>query len=395
MEKKVKKFIGSIINNKKLRTLVSALIAVIVVLLLVVTAAQKLGNVTVNTMTANVKAYFMSMGSGDGFPYELDAQSLKDIEINNSNFMLLFRDKTMLLTSTAKEIMPKEHKFANPVMKTNGNHVIVYDLDSGKYRIQNVSEIVREDELKFRIMAGAVGKNGNYAVAYYGNDVQSVLDVYTASGKKAFAWNFKSELVSDIALSDNGKYVTVAAFSSTDGKISSKLYVFNIASDKYDSCFDYEGTMLLKVNYIKGENIAVLGDNMYSFIKNGKTRQNDVKFGSDMLHNYAVSEDGFSALVLSKYGSSAKSALHVYNSKNKERFSIDLDKEIKWIDCDDEYTAVLFENEVRTYNKKGKQIGSITFTGEPLQVALDSKKTYVLTSANLQCFDTKGTQKAE
>lgn len=395
MEEKVKNIVDGLKNNKKLKTLAYAVIAVIAVLLLVITAAQKLGNVTVNTMTANVKAYFMSMGSGDGFPYELDAKSVREMKLKDSNFLMLFDDKTMLLTSTAKEIMPKEHKLSNPVMKVNGSHVIIYDLDSGKYRIQNSTEIVKEEDIENRIMSGAIGKRGNYAIGTYGTDAQSELTVYSPSMSKVFGYKFKAEHISDIALSDNGKYVAVSTVYSKEGKISSKVYVFNISSEKKESCFDYDSSMILHVNYVKGENIFVTGDNIRSYIKNGKTRTDDMKFGSDSLHNYTVNADGRAALVLSRYGSSSLSGLYVYSKSNKEQFSVDLDKEVKWVDCDGKYTAVLFENEVRTYNKNGKQVGSIEFSGEPLRVAVDGKKTYVLTTANLQCYDTKGTQKAE
>lgn len=394
MEEKVKNIADGLKNNKKLKTLAYAVIAIIAVLLLVITAAQKLGNVTVNTMTANVKAYFMSMGSGDGFPYELDAKSVREMKLKDSNFLMLFDDKTMLLTSTAKEIMPKEHKYSNPVMKTNGSHVIVYDLDSGKYRIQNSTEIVREADVENRIMACAIGKNGNYAIGTYGTDAQSEMTVYSSSNKKLFDWKFNAEYISDISLSDNGKYAAVSTAYSKDGKISSKVYIFNLSSDKYDNCFNYDSSVIVNVSYVKGENISVVGDNIRSYIKNGKTKE-DMKFGSDSLHNYAIGGDGRSALVLSRYGSSSLSGLYVYSKSNKEQFSLDLDKEVKWVDCDGKYTAVLLESEVRTYNKNGKQIGNIEFSGEPLRVAVDGKKTYVLTSANLQCYDTKGTQKAE
>lgn len=395
MDVKIKKIADEIKNNKKIKTLLYAILAVVAVLLLVITAAQKLGNVTINTMTAGVKAYFMSMGSGDGFPYDIDSQSVKDMKLNNSNFLVLFDDSTMLLTSTAKEIMPKEHKYSNPVMKTNGNHVIVYDLDSGKYRIQNSSEVVSEAELPNRILAGAIGKKGNYAVATYSDEVQSEVTVYTSSNKKAFSRSFKSETVSAVSLSDNGKYVAVSTVFSKDGKMSSKVYVLNLSSGKDENCFEYDSTVVLRVDYIKGENLSVLGDNLRSYIKNGKKKTDDITFGSDTLHNYSLSQCGNSVLVLSRYGSESLSGLYLYNERNKEKFCVDLDKEIKWVDCDDKYTAVLLENEVRTYDKNGKQIGSISFTGQPLRVAVDGKKTYVLTSASLQCYDTKGSQKAE
>ena len=102
-------------RSKKILTIV---LAVAVVILIVMTAAQKLGNMTVSTFTADVKTYFMSLGSGDGYPYEISAGKVKNITVNNSNLNLLLDNKTISLTSSAKEIMPKSHTYSNPVMKS-------------------------------------------------------------------------------------------------------------------------------------------------------------------------------------------------------------------------------------------------------------------------------------
>ena len=367
-------------------------LAVAVVILIVMTAAQRLGNMTVSTFTSDVKAYFMSLGSGDGYPYEISASKVNNITVNKSNLTLLLDDKTITLTSSAKEIMPKSHTYSNPVMKTRGSKMIVFDLDSGKFRVQNGSDILHEETLDKNIMAAAIGSKGNYAVATYGKDAQSVLKVYSKNGKEKFSWEFKDERITDTDLSPNGKYVAVTAIKAQNGEMSSKLYVFNLSkADNYISCFDYNGTTLLRVNYIKGNSLVAVGDNLKSYIKNNTNRQDDVKFNSDKLHNYCVSQDGSSVLALSKYGSSSLSSLSFYNSSNKEKFTVDFDKEIRSVDTDGKYVAVLFDSEVKTFNNRGKQVGTIYFTGEPQRVVVDGRRTYILTGVNIKSYKTKGT----
>jgi hypothetical protein len=378
-------------RNKKAGFILTIVLVVAVILLVVITAAQKLGNMTITTMTSDVRAYFMSIGSGGGFPYSIKSDTVKDIKINKSNLVFLLNDKTVTLTSSAKEIMPQAHSYANPVMKTCGSKMIVYDLDSGKFRVQNGTEIVKEYELDNKIMAADIGKSGNYAVGTYDSSVQSVLTVYGKTHKEDFIWNFKTERIMDISLSDNGKYAAVATVQSNNGTINSKLYVFDFKSEQYVSCFEYNGTTLVRVNYIRSNNIVALGDNLRSYIENNTNRHDDESFNSDILHNYCVNDDGTSAIVLSKYGSTSLSSLTVYSNKNVVKFTVSFDKEMKWVDCDGKYTAVLFDNEVRTYDKSGKQIGSIMFSGEPVRVAVNGNKTYVLTSVSVKCYNTKGT----
>lgn len=364
--------------------------ALVAILLIVFTAAQSLGDITITTMFSDIKAFFQSLGAGDGYPYQIDAVSVKDIKINNSNLYILTNDKTFALNSTAKEIMPVPHTYSKPEMKSKFSRFIIYDLDSSRYRIQQNTEVEYEGEASGRIMAGAIGKKGNYALGTYGENVQSVLTAYSKKNEPIFIWNFKSERIVDIALSDNGKFAAVITVEALDGAINSKLYVFDFKSSEPVSTFDYKGTTLVKVDYIKKTDIVAIGDNLRSCILKNTERQNDQLFNSDVLSNYSVTDKGRSTLVLSRYGSSALSKIDVYSKKNKVQFTLNFEKEVIWADSDEKYTAVLFENEVKTYNKKGEELATHTFSGEPVRVAVDGKRTYVLTTSGIQCFKTKG-----
>lgn len=377
--------------NTQTKKVLSVILVIVAVLLMVFTAAQTFGKMTIRSMADGVKAYFISLGAGDGYPYDIDAYSVEDIRINNSNLHILTDTKTTVLNQTAKEIMPQEHPYSDPAMKIKESKIIVYDLGSSRYRLQNGTEITHDAEASGRITAAAIGKSGNYALGTYGSSTQSVFTAYNTKHEAVFIWNYKSERITDISLSDNGKYAAVTVIDAVNGQINSSLYVFDFKSEEYVSRFDYKDTTLVKVDYVKGNNILVLGDNIRSYIKNNTKRADDIAFGSDVLYNSCVTDKGRNAVVLSRYGSTSLSKLTVYSNKNKEQFSVSFDKEMKWVDCDEKYTAVLFEHEVRTFNKKGKQIGSIAFTGEPVRVAVDGSKTYVLTTSGLQCYDTKGT----
>lgn len=377
--------------SKQTKKVLSVILVIVAVLLMVFTAAQTFGKMTIRSMADSVKAYFISLGAGDGYPYDIDAYSVEDIRINNSNLHILTDTKTTVLNQTAKEILPQEHPYSDPAMKIKESKIIVYDLGSANYRLQNGAEITHEAEASGRITAAAIGKSGNYALGTYGTSTQSVLTVCNSKNEEIFIWNFKTERITDISLSDNGKYAAVTVIDAENGKINSSLYVFNFKSEEYVSLFEYKDTTLVKVDYVKGNNILVLGNNIRSYIKNNTDRTDDLSFGADVLYNSCVTDKGRNAVVLSRYGSSSLSKLTVYSNKNKKQFEVKFDKEMKWVDCDEKYTAVLFEHEVRTYDKKGKQIGSLSFTGEPVRVAVDGSKTYVLTTSGLQCYDTRGT----
>lgn len=379
--------------SSKAKKLLSYFFAVAVVILLVITAAQKLGNVTITTFTADVKTYFMSLGAGDGYPYEVELGTVKNIIAANSNLNVLTNDKTLVLTSSAKELQPENHSYSEPVMKAKGSRLIVYDLSSGQFRVQSSAGTTKEFELEQPITAAAISQKGCFAVATYNENAQTVLYSYSKSGEQEFTHNFGLERIIDMDISSNGKYLAAAAVSASNGEMNSKLYIINLNSDgkEYVAELDYPGTTLLKVNYVKGNNIVALGDNIRSYVKNNRERTDDRSFNSDKLNNYSVASNGSSTLLLSKYGSTSLSELTFYTNKNKEKYTQTFDREVKSISTDGSHTAVLFDGEVRTYNKKGKQVGTIYFNGDPQRVVIDGGTTYVLTSVSIKSFKTKGT----
>lgn len=379
--------------NPRFKKALIVFLIVVAVVVIGLFAAQEIGNVTINSMTDSVKAVVGNMGSGEGFPYELGADSIVDVSLNNSNLFILCGDETTVLNSTAKEINPEKLNFSNPVMKTKDAFAIVYDLDSDKFRIQNGAEIIREGKAEGKIMSAAVGRRGNYALGTYGSNVQSTLSVYNKKGEALFIWDFKSERISDISLSDSGKNAAVTTVYSSEGKISSRVYVFDFSSEKPVAKLDYDSSVLIHVDYIRNNDIVVLGDNIRSYIKDGKIRKDDQQFKTDKLNSYCVNNQGRSALVRSKYGSSSLCTLEVYSSKNKLQFTTDFDKEVKGVDCGERYTAVLFDNEIKTFDKKGREKGTIKFSGEPSRVIVSGTDVYVFTSVSIQCYNVKGNEK--
>ncbi|MBP9988027.1 MAG: hypothetical protein KBT46_00875, partial [Ruminococcus sp.] len=107
MAKKKKK------KNTKLRLFFTIIFALIVVVLVSLIAAQRLGNMTISAIASETKAYFMSFGAGDGFPYEIDSSDVKNIVVNNSNLFMLLENESKVITPTAKEIYNSEHRYTD------------------------------------------------------------------------------------------------------------------------------------------------------------------------------------------------------------------------------------------------------------------------------------------
>lgn len=375
-------------SNGKTENVLKIIMIVIVALLLTFTAAEAFGNVTVSSMSDSVKIFFSQLKPGNGYPYEVDTSKIKDIEADGSKILVLKNNSTLLISSSAKEISACEFSYDQPVMKKRGSKVLVYDRNSTSYRVQTSTSVTFEDKEDGNIQTGAIGKKGNFALGIYGDNVMSVLNVYDKNRQKIFQWDFSTERISAIALSDNGKYAAVATFSSKDAQAVSKVYVFKFDSEKYVSCTEYQASTIVELDYDDDLNITVIGDNIHSVIAANKTKTGNVDFGSDTLHRFSSTQKGTNAVLLAKYGNDLTSSLTVYSGSVK-LYSKEFDKQAKSVYCTDKYTAVLCGNTIFVYNKTGTQVSKISIKSSAQRVIICGNKVYSVANAKIECYNIK------
>lgn len=366
----------------------AAVLKIVFILFLAVTlifiAARAIGGVTLTSVVSDIKTSVSSLGSGGGYPYKTDGTEVIKAYNDSSKLFLFSSDKTLLLSKSAKVLSEIPVEYGAPAVKYNSGKALIYDRDSGKYRLQNTSEIITLKETENTITAGAVGKKGNYALATYGSGIQSVLSVFNKSDEKVFTWNFASERVTDISLSDDGKYAAVGTIVSSNAQTDSKVYVFRFDSKDYISCIDYPDSVVVSVTYVSGSDIEVVTNKQRSFISDNTAKEQDDNFGSDVLHRKSEPGSKISAVALKKYGSDSKSVVKAYKG-SKLIFSADIDNEIKSVSCSDKYVAVLSDKNVLIYNKKGEIKAEIPADISVNSIVINGKKVYMISSAEITC----------
>ena len=377
-------------SNKKsrLKPGAAAVLKVLLIIFLAVTlifiAARAIGGVTLTSVVSDIKTSVSSLGSGDGYPYKTDGAEVVKAYNDSSKLFLFSNDKTVLLSSSAKVLSEIPVEYGAPAVKYNSGKALVYDRDSGKYRLQNTSEIITQKEAENTITAGTVGKKGNYALATYGSGIQSVFSVFDKSDEQVFTWNFAAERVTDISLSDDGKYAAVGTILSSNAQTDSKVYVFRFDSKDYVSCIDYPDSIVVSVSYVSGNDIEVVTNKQRSFIADNTAKEQDDVFGSDVLHRKSEPGSKISAVALKKYGSDSKSVVKAYKG-SKLLFSADIDNEIRSVSCSDKYVAVLSDKKVLIYNKKGDVKAEIPADISVNSIVINGKKVYLISSAEITC----------
>jgi|BioPla2DNA2_1021312.scaffolds.fasta_scaffold09090_4 WD40 repeat protein len=359
-------------------TVFKTVATVFVVFLLLFLATETFGVATLSSMSDSVKSFVASLKSGEGYPYQISSSSVKNIDMMSNNVFLLTDSATISLDSTAKEVAKINHTYASPAMSIQGGRAVVYDRGGYRYMVQSRTEKLFEGETKHKILTCDMGKSGNIAVVTLEKDSCGVVTVYSNKFTKTqFKWACYSEKIVDVALSDNGKYLAVAAISAKDGEVFSKVYVFDFNYSKAVAVFDYPKTSVFDVEFSSRDTIIVMGDNLRNVIKNKTQRQEDVSFETSTLMRYSMSESGTNAVLLSEYGSANKNILKVYNKSGKEVFSKKIESAVKNIYCNANTVGVLLDDKLVMYDINGNEKEKIKSKKDSIDVLFYGRDTYI------------------
>ena len=360
-------------------------LVVFIAITLIFFAARMLGGITLTGVVENIRISISNLGAGDGYPYAVEGSGVKKAFVHSDKLFTFADDRTLLLSSSAKELSTVSVDYGAPVIDFKDGKAIVYDTDSGKLRIQTTSKVVSEMKLNNKITCGAIGAKGNFAVSSITSNNQTLFTAYSKSGEEIFKWNFAGELVTCIDLSSDGKYAVVGAIKSTDAETHSKVYVFKFDSKEYVSCFDFNQSLVVSVRYVKSHDVEVITDKGRAYIADNTTKESETDFGSNTLHDISHIDDRYTAISTLKYGSDSSVVVDVFDCDEK-LYTVDVGSSAKAVSVNERYMAVLTDSKVTVYNKKGEVKAEMSADVSASDVIVSNKKVYVVTPVEIICM---------
>lgn len=389
--KKKRRKTGISLKNAKT---IKLLAIIFVVLLLIILAAAQFGGVTFSTIGDSIRASLAGIGSGEGYPYSVNGIEISDAGMTNSDLVLVYDDAVKVLDSTAKEISNLTHKYDHPVMSSNSGRILLYDEGGTTFRVQSKTRILYEKELENIIFTGAMGKDGSVAIATTASGAESMLTVYDSNEKEVFAWKCAKEHIVSCDVSDNGKLFAVSVMGVDNGSVYSKVYIFNKRKTEVQASFEYKDSSVSSVQFLSNETLFVLGNNVCEII-NGSEVKEKVDVSVNTPSRLYISDNNTAVLVLSKYSSTTKKIIKVYNKSGTELFSQEIDGLVKSVSTDGKYVSVLTDENVQVYNTKGEAVGSADVNTDAEEVIVSSRNTYVYSLDKIEKYSSVGDNKEE
>jgi len=373
--------VRSLQNNltDKHRRVIQVVLSVLLALMLLIIAMSALQLATWASIKDGFKSFFTSLAPGKGYPYSISSDEVQCIEPLGGDLYVVTDDKALTLDTTGKVVNTAEHTYANPGLYTNGSRGILYNRGENRYRVVNRTDTVYEGSTAEgeEILTAAIGKRGNIALATRSDKATSRLTVYDNKyDDPVFVWNCADYTITSVSLSDNGDMAAVTVFGAVGAECYSKVFVFDFDYSEPVSETEYPGTALVSVRFASNKNVVAIGDNAIVFLKDLEESET-INFESSTLVAFAHGDDGDTAVVLSKYGSSNDQTLTVYTGSGKISFEESFTEPVKAVDVSDSRVGVLFRDRVEIYGTGGHQYKSREAHSDAITVYMVGKKCFL------------------
>ncbi|HCR43775.1 MAG TPA: hypothetical protein DIV41_04255, partial [Ruminococcaceae bacterium] len=260
-------------------------------------------NFTPSNVSAWVHDRVVGIGTGDGYPY-----SINDMSVLGRNFLSVDKNAVFLsdtslvvLNSTAKEIVSRQHSFASPVIKADTLHMLTYSLGGTNCRVETVGKTLRSFNADGKITAGAVSSGGRYALLTECDGYCGKLTVYTSDGKvKSYYW-FSDYYPTAVALNDDGTKAAVTGISTSNGALVSAVYILDLNSSKVSQPKGtYSENMLFDVSWDSPSAVIAVGDKSAEIINPQNSEHHSFGYGDMRLTSYGTG-GGYAAFGLVSY----------------------------------------------------------------------------------------------
>ena len=328
---------------------------------------------------------FARLGGGGGYPYDINANSVLDMQRFDTDVALLTDTSLMILSPSAKELCNRQHGFSNPSMDVGDERIIVFDRGGKKFAVQNRSTMLFEKELTQKIVTCAIGRQGNFAVATESAQAVCEMTVYNRNFTPLLTWYSAADHVVDAAMSPDGKYAAVATIGTVNGDMASHIIIISFKTGKEAASLDYPGTTLLSLSFTDGNTVTAVGDNLMTTVKNQTKRGETVKFDGE-LNRFSNHRDSGASVLLMANSSNKFLTLKPDGGKTAP---VTLAKKARWIDSDGSRTAVLYDAGLEVYGSGGKPQSSVDAGTDAVRILINSKSIYVLSFASLNKYDLK------
>ena len=284
----------------------------------------------------------------------------------DNHIVVLENNKLTIYNSSGKEEGNINVSITTPIFKSSGKYLLLAE-KNGKnaYLIYNTS-LQWQKTMEGNISKVTVNKNGSVGIALTGTTHKTVIVMYGITGNEEFKTYLSSTIAVDLAISDDGKYLSFAEINTSGTVISSVVKTISVEKAKTEPSsaiihnYDEEkNNLIVNIQYFKDKLICQYDDSIYS-LKDGKSEKitdidNKTLFIDIDLSGYICNIMETSLGILA-----SEYEMQIINPENKKESLHLLESTPKSLYCSDSIIAVNMGNKIDFINHSGWLLKTFT-----------------------------------
>lgn len=314
---------------------------------------------------------FAVMGGGK-YPAAISGTGVRALKQDNGKSMVLTGSHLCAYNTAGKEFLNIQHNFSNPVLEVSHERNLVYNRESTGFLITNNSDILYEENLEFSIYTADIADDGTVAFATKSSGYAAQVQVFARGMKQKFTWYLVDGLVSDVTLSENGKYLAVSVLKVKDGSFTSQVHCFRISKEEPLFTLEQKNTSIVALETVSTNCFAYVSKDTLTFV--------DWKTGAETKASQEGRAPAFfrvgAAGTFGVFGEAAQSLIVFYDRKGRAVKQMEYRGLIDDIAVSKEYIYILRGNQIVVLDWQGMELGTVPLDQKPFYIAAMKKNVY-------------------
>lgn len=277
----------------------------------------------------------------------------------------------------------------NPVVKTNGNELLVAEIGSRDINVFKDKELKWSAKLEGSIINADISEAGYVSVTHDVKGYRSGVTVFNLQGTPFFTRNIIDNLALSTIVSKKGQFVGISALDTSGISSKSTFEVTDILGSPVGEKIININDLSAQVYYLDGDILAAAGNSsIYGVDKKNKEAWNFVSQPEKILTTAKIDSKNIIA-VLESDSKKINEDYHVrvvrisYEGKPLEIFKGN--KQLKNVDVGEGIVALNFKDEVKFISNTGRDIGTYNSKADIERVVfLNSEEAAIITKTAVE-----------
>lgn len=349
---------------------VAAILAVIVLIAAIVSSIGSSGTKSVDL----------------GFGAEVSCKLLK----SDKNIIAYCNRGAAAVNSKGKIKWKVEKELSEPLGESGGKYFLLADLAGNHFAASYKNgKLMNEYKSGSDIISAKITESGFAAIATDTDGYKGKVTVFNKRGREIYAWNSGSGYITDIALSDNGRYLAVAQLITENGLTDGKVQIIDTSKGETISVAERNGEMPVEVKFVSSNKLVVVTDNHIAAYNRGGKQLFDVSLAGKNPSLYSLNSDDMIGVVT--FDNKGNNLLELYSLGGKFKGAYTASGDIRVIDVSGRRAAVAEQKGIVrvTSHGKGKKPVSVEHDIKGFVLFPGGKRAFVTGTSQSECLSLK------